>query len=307
MLKVFVSSTFTDLGRERKELIGKLDKAIEAAAMEKFIPHGNTSQEEAVSELRGSDVVIFLISPLYGTLLNTCVIEDCSAPYTMKADPKVRISYTHCEYNITKAEKKPPPITGSYCRFPTFPYDNLFKTPHQQGKGDPMNVKEELTRFLDGLVIGFLVAAILLFLFLYADFVPAYSILLALLVGGCVAGLISRGAWKGGVSAFFSGFFALFLFQMVGAPIIDYTFPIYLILIGLLFSVAGGIIGGFLTRPTTLVVVPSSKEPQKVYVCPNCQAEIPMKTKFCPECGVRLGKPTLTEKIKGIKEGGEKS
>lgn len=166
-----------------------------------------------------------------------------------------------------------------------------------------MSVKEELTRFLDGLVIGFLVAAILLFLFLYADLVPAYSFLLALLVGGCVAGLISRGAWKGGVSAFFSGFFALFLFQMVGAPIIDYIFPIYQILIGLLFSVAGGIMGGFLTRPTTFVV--SSKEPQKVYVCPSCKAEIPMKTKFCPECGVRLGKPTLTEKIKGIKEGGE--
>jgi tetratricopeptide (TPR) repeat protein len=107
MLKVFVSSTFRDLEPQRKDLIERLDNVIEAAAMEKFIPHGATSQEDAVDELRKSDVVIFLISPLYGTLLDTCVIKECEAVCSMKAVPRERISYTHCEYTITKNEKKP--------------------------------------------------------------------------------------------------------------------------------------------------------------------------------------------------------
>ena len=50
MLKVFVSSTFRDLEPQRKDLIDRLDNVIEAAAMEKFIPHGATSHKDAVDE-----------------------------------------------------------------------------------------------------------------------------------------------------------------------------------------------------------------------------------------------------------------
>jgi tetratricopeptide (TPR) repeat protein len=106
MLKVFVSSTFRDLKREREELIENLDHVLETAAMEKFIPHGGTSQEDAITQLRDSDVVIFLISPFYGSLLDMCVVKDCKAACGMKKTPKNRISYTHCEYLYAVAEGK---------------------------------------------------------------------------------------------------------------------------------------------------------------------------------------------------------
>jgi DNA-directed RNA polymerase subunit RPC12/RpoP len=170
-------------------------------------------------------------------------------------------------------------------------------------------IRQEITTFLDGLVIGFLIASILLFLFLYADFVPAYSYLLALFAGGCVAGLIARGPWKGGVSASFSGFFTLFLFQITREALtLDYEFSLYQIMVGFVAAIIGGCIGGFLTRPTMIVLAQQKGEPQKVYVCPQCSAEIPMKTKYCPECGARLQKVPLTEKIQKItRTGGEES
>jgi ribosomal protein L40E len=169
------------------------------------------------------------------------------------------------------------------------------------------NIRQEITGFLDGLVIGFLIASILVFLFLYMEFIPDYSYLLALFVGGFVAGIITKGTWRGGVSAFFSGFFALFLFEITKDVLtLDYQFSIYQLMIGFISSVAGGLLGGFITRPTIFVVSKPEGELQKVYVCPQCGAEIPMKTKFCPECGTRLGKPPLTEKIQKItKHGGE--
>lgn len=151
-------------------------------------------------------------------------------------------------------------------------------------------IRQELTTFLDGLVIGFLVAAILTVLFQYVDFLPSYSHLLALFVGGCVAGVIARGLWKGGVSAFFSGFFALFLFELIKDELtLTYEFTTFQVLAGLLFAVAGGIVGGFVVRPT--IVVSPHGEPVKVYICPQCSSEIPMKTKFCPECGNPMKKP----------------
>jgi hypothetical protein len=170
-------------------------------------------------------------------------------------------------------------------------------------------IRKEATTFLDGLVIGFLVAFILVLLFLYIDFVPAYSYALALVAGGCVAGLIARGTWKGGITAFFSGFFALFFYELVkGVLTLEYQFSIYQVMTGFLFVIAGGLLGGFFTRPTILMVAQPEGEPQKVYVCPQCGAEIPMKTKFCPGCGTRLGKAPLTEKIKEItQKGGEES
>ncbi|MGD2249475.1 MAG: zinc-ribbon domain-containing protein [Candidatus Methanofastidiosia archaeon] len=169
------------------------------------------------------------------------------------------------------------------------------------------NIRQELTGFLDGLVIGFLIASILVFLLLYLGFVPLYSYLVSLLIGGCVAGLISRGTWKGGVSAFFSGFFTIFLFELTKDVLsLDYNFSVYQLLTGFLFALCGGIIGGFFTRRTIYVIPKSEGKPQKVYVCPQCSAEIPMKTKYCPECGERLGKPPLSEKIQKItKKGGE--
>jgi len=104
MLKVFVSSTFRDLEKERRKIIEDLDQALEASAMEKFIPRGEKSQKMCIDQLKDSDIVIFLISPLYGSLLDTCIMKDCKADCTMKNG--LKISYTHCEYRYTLAEKK---------------------------------------------------------------------------------------------------------------------------------------------------------------------------------------------------------
>lgn len=169
--------------------------------------------------------------------------------------------------------------------------------------------KQQATNFLEGLLVGFLVASILILLVMYLSSLPAYAYLIALCAGGCVAGIFTRGPFKGGVSAFFSGVFALMLFELVKNVLtVAYQILPHQVMTGLLFSVLGGLLGGFLTRPTIYVVTQPKGEPQKVYICPQCGAEIPMKTKFCPNCGTRLGKAPLTEKIKEItKQGGEES
>lgn len=166
------------------------------------------------------------------------------------------------------------------------------------------SIRQEATSFLDGTVIGFFIMLILILAFLYTDFIPTQSYLLALFAGGCVAGFITRGTWKGGVSAFFSGFLALFLFDSTKDLLtLEYSFATYQLMLGFFAALAGGMVGGFFTRSKTSTLTRPRGEPAKVYVCPQCGAEIPMKTKFCPECGTRLGK-TLKEKIKKVTPGG---
>ncbi len=108
MLRVFVSSTFRDLKRERETLLDELKQTLTVVGMEDFIPDGRTSHDICIGELRNSDVVIFLISPHYGTFLDDCKIEGCKADCPMKGEYiKDRISYTHCEYKVALAEEKP--------------------------------------------------------------------------------------------------------------------------------------------------------------------------------------------------------
>ena len=111
MLKVFVSSTSRDLAIFRESILKQLDKALEGVGMENFIPKGITSQDSSIRNLRESDVVIFLISSYYGSLMETCVLNDtCKADCPIKKHPMKKgdkISYTHCEYKIALAEDKP--------------------------------------------------------------------------------------------------------------------------------------------------------------------------------------------------------
>ncbi len=189
----------------------------------------------------------------------------------------------------------------------TLKKSNLFKFSTSIEKGDLMtSIRQEATNFLDGLVIGFLIMAILMSVFSYTDF-PEYSYILALFGGGCIAGLITRGTWRGGISAFFSGFFALFLFDLIKDRLtLEYQFTTYQLMIWFLAALLGGIIGGFFTKSKTPVITRPRERPQKVYICHGCGAEIPMKTKFCPECGILQQKATPEEKIQIItKEGGD--
>jgi len=102
-----LSSTYRDLVEYRTEILKELDRVFEGVGMEKFIPSGTPSQEVYINNLRKSNIVIFLISPYYGSLMETCSFrEECKAECPLKKG-EGQISYTHCEYNITKAENIP--------------------------------------------------------------------------------------------------------------------------------------------------------------------------------------------------------
>src|SRR3990167_6162246 len=105
MLKVFISSTFRDLAEERAKLLSKLNTALAGVGMEEFTPDGRTSQEIAQEELKRSDIVIFLISPYYGSLIDACKLKDCIC--LNNGTCTGQISYTHCEYKIALSEGKP--------------------------------------------------------------------------------------------------------------------------------------------------------------------------------------------------------
>lgn len=107
MLRIFVSSTFSDLKGEREILLNKLEQALIGVGMEHFIPDGKTSQEIGIQELRNCDSVIFLITPYYGSLLKECRIDNCPVEDCPMKKGKGKISYTHCEYNVALAENKP--------------------------------------------------------------------------------------------------------------------------------------------------------------------------------------------------------
>jgi hypothetical protein len=104
MLKIFLSSTYRDLFKIRKKILEEVENVLRGVGMEKFIPDGNNSQEMCIKELKQSQIVIFLISPYYGSLMEDCtMMSSCKADCPMKRGES-KISYTHCEYLTTKAE-----------------------------------------------------------------------------------------------------------------------------------------------------------------------------------------------------------
>ena len=107
MLKIFLSSTYRDLFEYRKKILEEVENVLRGIGMEKFVPDGSNSQDKCISELKESQIVIFLISPYYGSLMDNCTImDDCKAECPMKTGES-KISYTHCEYKTTKAERIP--------------------------------------------------------------------------------------------------------------------------------------------------------------------------------------------------------
>lgn len=107
MLRIFISSTQRDLSNARKALHDELKRKVSVVAMEIFVPDGRTSQEIALDKktgLRNCNIVIFLISPYYGSLIDECKIADCSADCPMRVQNSQGISYTHCEYKVALSE-----------------------------------------------------------------------------------------------------------------------------------------------------------------------------------------------------------
>jgi len=106
-IRVFLSSAYSKLISFRISIIDELDSVLESVAMEKFIPTSETSQQIALKELDRSDIIIFLVSPYYGSEIEKCdIADDCKADCEMKSN-NGNISYTWCEYRYSKANEKP--------------------------------------------------------------------------------------------------------------------------------------------------------------------------------------------------------
>ena len=75
MLKIFLSSTYRDLAEYRSKILEQLNVAFKGVGMEQFIPDGSNSQEVCIGSLKKNDVVIFLISSYYGSLMNSCSLS----------------------------------------------------------------------------------------------------------------------------------------------------------------------------------------------------------------------------------------
>jgi len=106
MLKIFASSTSRDLIEFRNKLLNDLSPALEGVGMENFVPDGTQSQDISLKYLRECDIIIFLISPYYGSLIEECKIEDCQAKDCPMKTGQGRFSFTHCEYKTTITEGK---------------------------------------------------------------------------------------------------------------------------------------------------------------------------------------------------------
>ena len=103
-VKVFLSSTFKDLKKFRSKIIVQLEKSLESAAMEKFIPSGVSSHKIIRKEIADSDISLFLISSNFGTRIRNCNYASiCKSKCLMKNPRRAfNTSYTWCEYNLSK-------------------------------------------------------------------------------------------------------------------------------------------------------------------------------------------------------------
>ncbi|MFX1476840.1 MAG: tetratricopeptide repeat protein [Promethearchaeota archaeon] len=100
-----MSSTSRDLKEFREVLLEEIGKALDGVGMEFFVPKGVSSHKDCIDYLKRCDIVIFIITAYYGTLIENCILkEDCKAKCPMK-EGSGRISYTHCEYKTTIAEE----------------------------------------------------------------------------------------------------------------------------------------------------------------------------------------------------------
>lgn len=140
MLRVFLSSTSKGLENFRGLLLDAFNESIDGVGMENFIPDGTYSQDVSIREIRKSDIIIFLITPFYGTLLNECIIEDCKAencPLKIINEP---ISYTHCEYKVTEAEG---------ILHQTYFISEHFKVKNTSIISNEINIEDKVEQFLE--------------------------------------------------------------------------------------------------------------------------------------------------------------
>ncbi|GAI19784.1 unnamed protein product, partial [marine sediment metagenome] len=84
MLKIFLSSTFRDLKDYRINLLKQINSTLYGIGMETFTPSGEDSQYTCLENIDECDIVIFLISPYYGSFIEECKISGCTARCPLK-------------------------------------------------------------------------------------------------------------------------------------------------------------------------------------------------------------------------------
>lgn len=84
-MKIFLSSTFTDLKRHRAAAIQALDRIGQTIAMEKFVASNDVPLDECLSQVREADTLVLLIGGRYGSI-----------------DEKTGLSITELEYRTAK-------------------------------------------------------------------------------------------------------------------------------------------------------------------------------------------------------------
>ncbi|MGB5910994.1 MAG: hypothetical protein WBH31_07375 [Promethearchaeia archaeon] len=108
--------------------------------MEQFIPDGSNSQEVCISKLKENDVVIFLISSYYGSLMESCSLkEDCKAVYPMKNIPIIR--------HIIDPYHKKNKLSLVIPTLASIPSEFLFKISNDIRRGDLKSFLGQILKF----------------------------------------------------------------------------------------------------------------------------------------------------------------
>lgn len=112
MIKIFLSSAHDDHSEPKEKMLNMIRQSLAEIGVEEknvFMPDTGTSRKEALKNLNNSDLVIFLITPYYGSLIKDGCTADCpvdNCPIDKQEQPEKFISDLHCQYiNAVKAEK----------------------------------------------------------------------------------------------------------------------------------------------------------------------------------------------------------
>ncbi|MDD4168732.1 MAG: tetratricopeptide repeat protein [Desulfotomaculaceae bacterium] len=113
MIKIFLSSAYDEQSEPRGQFVDLIRQVLAGIGVEEenvFIPDANTSRQVVLKNLDESDLVIFLMTPYYGSLIKPGCIEDCPAaecPMYQAEMPKKFISDLHCQLKRVIKTGKP--------------------------------------------------------------------------------------------------------------------------------------------------------------------------------------------------------
>lgn len=113
MLRIFLSSTYSDISDVRRKILVRLSQSVYYSAMEDFVstktPHDLILNHPNLS-IPKADYCIYLLTVSYGTKFYICPVENnciCPCQYHNREKIEDYISYTHCELRLGKYHNIP--------------------------------------------------------------------------------------------------------------------------------------------------------------------------------------------------------